>query len=152
MRASRKTAVATAIGAFLGCLGMAGTAVAAPAAPARDDAWRSVDVTFQNYSPFTLDRSAYSLPHGMWASFPPEHLAPGHYSHWRSESDGFATGTEGSADYATAAGNVSLYWDNPAFGSNRYSCNVPATLTCTQVGGDGNNAWVTFILLPRLQD
>jgi hypothetical protein len=120
-----------------------------PGQPAGADAAtaaRSVAVTFKNFTALTLTRSSWSMSHGIWTVLPPETIQPVTSAFWKSESNGFATGTEGRVTYNTASGTVRVTWNNPYVGSNGYSCQVPAGFTCNRLGGSGNNANVTFLL------
>lgn len=89
-----------------------------------------------------------NLPHGIWVIVPPEVIPPGGTGVFESESDGFATGTEGSVQYSIdrSSNIVGLSWDNPYVGSNSYGHTQPAGYTISQQGGGGDNANVTFTL------
>ncbi|MBW5481926.1 Crystal protein ET79 [Streptomyces bambusae] len=110
-------------------------------------AQRSTHVTLQNRTEEQMDRTSSSLKHGTWSHnmLPPDVVYPMSNSAWQSESNGFMTGTEGTAVYNMyAVGNVSISWNNPYVGSNDYSCDVPTGYTCERDGGGGDNAQVTF--------
>ena len=113
----------------------------------------SVNVTLVNTTSATLTLTTFSLAHGEWcnsglATPPPQMTKTGS---WCSESDGFATGTQGLAVYQIGADpseTVAISWDDPAIGSNSYSavCST-ANFDCTFTGGDdGDNASVLFTL------
>ncbi|MBO8190622.1 hypothetical protein ITI46_02720 [Streptomyces oryzae] len=121
---------------------------------------RSTHVTLENRAgSFNLRRTSQGLDHGEWTTKPP--LLIGDRGEWESESNGFATGTEGSVTYqledvdGVRMGEVSLHWDNPFIGSNSYGESVtPAAadpagqgFSIVHVGGKGNNSHVTFQLL-----
>jgi Bacterial tandem repeat domain 1 len=121
---------------------------------------RSVRVTFQNKAGrFNLRRTAMTLDHGEWTTEPP--LLMGDRGEWASESAGFATGTEGRVTYqieddvGNRVGELGLHWDNPFVGSNSYDESVAPRATSpidqgfsvVHVGGGGNDANVTFMLL-----
>ncbi|MYQ48944.1 Crystal protein ET79 [Streptomyces sp. SID4985] len=122
--------------------------VARAAAVARTaSAARSTRVTLTNYSGRSFVRTGASLSHGIWSenTLPPSLINPSDSGSWQSESDGFLTGTEGRATYTmSGGGTVSVGWDNPFSGHNSYSCDVSAGFACDRVGGDGDNARVTF--------
>jgi len=124
---------------------------------------RSVDIYFENYLnfPLSLKQDSLQLQHGIWDSYPPQKIAaieggvPGK-AHWETESDGFATGTQGSCVYAfsdTTSGQIcyiNISWDDPYSGSNAYSITTDsASATVAYSGGGGDNAAVTFTVKPR---
>ncbi|GLW73501.1 hypothetical protein Kpho02_58000 [Kitasatospora phosalacinea] len=139
---------------------LAGTATAAPAgasSPAATTsaiAARSTVVKLNNWTGCTLTREGWSLAHGIWSLEPPVRIADQQQGFWASESNGFATGTEGTVRFfsencANPVLNgriVQLHWNNPYVGSNSYDSNgtdlkfyVPKPS-----GGSGNNAVVEF--------
>ncbi|GAA0321585.1 hypothetical protein GCM10010302_70940 [Streptomyces polychromogenes] len=108
---------------------------------------RSVRVTVVNNSGALLARTGAGLDHGIWSgdNLPPSVMNNGARSRWQSESDGFATGTEGYAEYQmSGGGKVVFRWDNPFSGGNSYDCQVPAGHSCAKAGGGGKNADVVF--------
>ncbi len=113
------------------------------------DAFRSVDVTFRNLSNQALTKINQDRPHGIWVTEPPAMIAPGAVVHWRSESQGFNTGTEAWVLYRMPNGaQVRLWWDNPAEGTNNYDIATPAGFEGEHIGGVGNNANVELVLRP----
>ncbi|MFM2485255.1 aegerolysin family protein [Celerinatantimonas yamalensis] len=112
---------------------------------------RSTVVKFQNETDLTLTRSNAELPHGVWSSnmYPPETVEANSTVTWESESDGFMTGTEGTASYNESNITITINWDNPFVGDNSYSCSSSDnTYTIHQESGTGggDNATVTFTL------
>ncbi|MEV0413186.1 Crystal protein ET79 [Streptomyces sp. NPDC050448] len=108
---------------------------------------RSTVVRVINNSGTLLARTGAGLSHGIWTgnNLPPSLINPGANTSWESESEGVMTGTEGYANYTMAGGGtVSIRWDNPFSGSNKYQCQVPAPHRCITSGGGGDNAFVTF--------
>ncbi|MFE6747205.1 Crystal protein ET79 [Kitasatospora purpeofusca] len=108
---------------------------------------RSVKVNVYNYSGALLGRIGAGLDGGIWTgnSLPPSAINNGDRARWQSESEGFATGTQGSAEYLlSGGGKVTFRWNNPFAGSNSYSCEVPPGHSCATAGGGGKNAEVTF--------
>jgi hypothetical protein len=152
----RKFLVLAAVAAAL-TTGLTGTAQAADSssavrqAPAGASAARSVDFNLKNDTNLVLSRAWWNLPHGIWSVLPPETVYPGTWGYWRSESDGFSTGTQGSVTYSTSVGDVYLYWNNPYVGGNSFMCRVPTGYACTAVpgSGGGNNPRPTFYLHRR---
>lgn len=119
---------------------------------------RSVQVNFENYldSNLSLNPNSVVLDHGIWDSQPPSSIpkaeggAPGKGS-WTTESNGFATGTEGSCTYAFYDSRteqvfyIDIHWDNPFTGSNAYSISTGCnSVDVSYSGGSGDNATVTF--------
>lgn len=125
---------------------------------------RSVDVYFENYLNYglSLKQDSLNLDHGIWDIYPPQKIVPADAAknpgkaHWKTESDGFATGTEGSCTYAfydTVAEQIcyiNIHWDDPYAGSNQYDINTDsASAKVSYSGGGGDNASVTFKIEPR---
>ncbi|KAA6222247.1 Crystal protein ET79 [Streptomyces albofaciens JCM 4342] len=108
---------------------------------------RSTQVKVVNETDTLLARSGAGLSHGIWSgdNLPPSLIKPHEWASWKSESDGFATGTEGWAEYLMSGGSkLIVRWNNPFAGSNSYSCEPPPGRSCSQSGGGGNNAKVVF--------
>jgi len=123
--------------------------------PSPQDAKRSVIVKVQNKSSATLFLGNASLSHGIWSDnmYPPNQIMPGANIQFASESQGFATGTQGDALYTAIDlnnsqnnGPVQLHWDNPFSGSNSYGQSQPWFLRVTPSGGGGNNATWTITI------
>jgi hypothetical protein len=120
---------------------------------------RSTQVKLTNQAGrFNLIKTSQSLEHGEFTTEPPAII--GNEGDWRSESDGFATGTEGHVHYRIETdegepiGTLNLHWDNPFIGSNSYDQSVSPQATdggdgfsVGHLGGDGNDASVEFLLL-----
>ncbi len=121
---------------------------------------RSFFITIQNFTGRVWQRSGLGLAHGIWSNndalIPPEQLQritldndgnaiPG-VVQFCSESDGFATGTEGFVEYQSDVGILHVGWDNPFVGSNGFGVNVPDGFTNTFGDISGNDANVTVIL------
>jgi hypothetical protein len=72
-----------------------------------------------------------------------------------SESNGVATGTEGSVRYGSdSGGELAFHWDNPFAGRNSYAQAAPDGCGLCFSGGTGNNAeldqqLVTAARLPK---
>lgn len=113
---------------------------------------RSVQILFNNNTNSALTLQSATLQHGVWTQndTPPATIAAGAQNvPFGSESDGTATGTQGTVVYQMGTvGTVTLNWDDPFSGSNSYSSSVPPGFACPFIGGDGNNANVTFTLSP----
>ncbi|WP_036254404.1 hypothetical protein [Methylobacter sp. BBA5.1] len=77
--------------------------------------------------------------HGQFTDpwYPPAVIAPGSIGQWRSESDGFMTGTEGNVRYSTSVPDadgghtefIEVHWDNPFIGQNNASISVVEDFT-----------------------
>jgi Kelch motif len=111
---------------------------------------RSTQVILVNDTGFTLSLTGSDLSHGEWSSGaePPGTIGANSTVSWQSESDGIATGTEGTADFDVVSTGASLHfhWDNPFVGSNSYDEKGPIGLTLERSGGGGDNATVTWVL------
>jgi hypothetical protein len=113
---------------------------------------RSVTVTFNNNTSQSFVLSNAALQGGAWSQnmYPPRQLAPGQTVTWESESNGFATGTQGIVTYSAqgGAGQAVVSWDDPFSGDNAYTQLATGPYQIVRSGGDGNNANVTFTLSP----
>jgi hypothetical protein len=118
-------------------------------------AFISVTVTFINQTPSTLQLVSTELDHGQWDSMPPNSISPGASATWKTESNGFATGTEGRATYQI--GNdptlqTTLHWDDPFVdtpfgGTNTFDESAPAGYVASANGPDeGNNISAAFAI------
>ncbi|MEV7176355.1 hypothetical protein [Kitasatospora sp. NPDC093679] len=145
-------------------LGAAGSASAADTArtakgakaaeaPALASAARSVNVSFSNWTGCTLTREEWGLSHGIWTAQPPVRIYDQGTGSWASESNGFATGTEGyarffsenCADPVLNGRLVRVHWNDPYAGSNSYdSSGTDLKFYVSRSGGSGNNASVRF--------
>jgi hypothetical protein len=111
---------------------------------------RSVFVNLVNRSDAVLIRTAFSLSHGIWTHEPPLRIEAGAKQTWQSESDGFATGTEGEVTYdiqpvaGQSDGTAHFHWDNPFIGSNSFDEATPVLYKADRSGGDGDNATVDW--------
>lgn len=107
---------------------------------------RSVEVKVANQTGEALTCGDVTLDGGEWASYPPDTIQPDQVARWRTQSNGFMTGTEGRATFAigSSQATVKLWWNNPYVGSNGYSCTVSAGYKCSRDGGSGNDSSVTF--------
>ena len=65
---------------------------------------RSTAISLHNETGFDLIKPEIDLPHGQWIDpwQPPSRIAAQSVGEFRSESDGFITGTEGSVRYLRA--------------------------------------------------
>jgi len=79
-------------GALLIVMGLLAVSPSAHAAPMATAA-RSVSVTFRNQTQYTLHNRTYQVMSGIWTLHPPEYILPGQEGYWRTESNGFMTGT-----------------------------------------------------------
>ncbi|MBA1158264.1 hypothetical protein [Microvirga mediterraneensis] len=135
---------------------------------------RSVHCFFKNLTDETLVRESEHLDHGIYTDpwFPPQTVAPKAVGEWRTESDGFMTGTEGRARYRISSGAgtefIDLWWDNPFIGGNESSIKIVEDFSgdpsevfegANQIDGapppnwvkmtDGDvEAWIDAILFP----
>jgi hypothetical protein len=104
-----------------------------------------------NRTPHTLTQTVANLDHGQWTdpNEPPAVISPGATVFIESESDGTATGTEGTIRYSSdSGGELYFHWDNPFAGVNSYLQTAPAGCGLCFSGGTGNNAVVDLQLVP----
>jgi hypothetical protein len=93
---------------------------------------RSAQINFANRTSQTLvlPPNGATLSGGEWSPelMPPSSISANSEVTWQSESDGFLTGTQGTAVYVfQGAGttiSVIVSWDNPYDGSSTYSAVV----------------------------
>ena len=117
---------------------------------------RSFHIRLVNATGGPLTRNSFGLSHGVWSSnnsaVPPAQILPGHAGNWQSESNGVATGTEGTADYSASNGVINIHWDDPYFGSNSLDVAVPAGIQQSHGDISGNDAAVEIILTGGIID
>ncbi|WP_157882222.1 OmpL47-type beta-barrel domain-containing protein [Streptomyces rubellomurinus] len=124
-----------------------GFGTAPPPAEAAVRAARSTTIVLNNTSDRALVLTNHYLDHGIWTHEPPARIEAGATASWESESNGFMTGTEGSAFFAIdgeRGPDLRIHWDNPFYLSNSYSETVPSGYKINRDGGDGNNATATY--------
>lgn len=81
-------------------------------------------VQLDNRTKLRFHRESMSLGHGEWITFPPEQIGPGEKPEWRSDSNGFLTGTEGKVVYVSEDDpfvKLEVYWMLPFSGSSAQS-------------------------------
>ncbi|WP_051943021.1 hypothetical protein [Streptacidiphilus rugosus] len=134
----------------------AGAASAARGVAATDNApARSVFVEVDNWTQCEMDFVGADLSHGIWTgvNWPPAVITNSTWGVWGSESNGVATGTEGTATYqlfhcVNPANNykwVAFHWDDPFVGANSYdNKGTSSGVKITRSGGSGDNAVVSF--------
>jgi len=108
---------------------------------------RSVTLILKNASSSHIYFQGGSLSGGEWDVLPPPSIPAGSLLAWTSQSDGFLTGTQGTASFNTSAGLpavLTINWDNPYVGSNSYSANAASPFNVSWQGGGGDNAIVVF--------
>lgn len=115
-------------------------------------ATRSTRILFHNQTNYSLVKIEEGLQHGEWTNpwKPPDLISPNNNTEWRSESDGLATGTEGSVKYGINNGedaSVYIHWDNPFSGTNKYHQFTGDKFEVFHTGGSGDNATVEFTLM-----
>lgn len=118
---------------------------------------RSVRIIFKNLTTDSLTRKSMGLSHGIWSDndsdSPPETITPKNSVMWESESDGFATGTEGFVSYKSDSWNghlLTIKWDNPFVGSNEFSVDPPPGYDSNHTPISSNNATVTVLFYPHV--
>lgn len=115
-------------------------------------AQRSVIIVINNQTSQDLAFSSVNYPHGAPVSPPPQSI-PAHTSSlaWEVDSDGLATGVEGTVIYhfqSDSSKLVSLYFDDPFVGDDVFSGQAPAGYSVSTTVTGGNNASVVYTLSP----
>ncbi|MCC8379646.1 MULTISPECIES: aegerolysin family protein [unclassified Xenorhabdus] len=117
-----------------------------------DPSARSADITIYNKTNKTLRISSMELFHGQWAHEPPYNIFSNSSGYFRSESNGFLTGTEGIVEYKFRdnSSTFTIHWDIPYLWilSNSYEINSSsASYKISREGGDhGNNVHVKITI------
>ena len=112
---------------------------------------RSTLIRLHNRTLNVLTRTDANLDHGQWTdpNQPPAVILPGTTVFIESESDGTATGTEGTVRYASNnGGELYFHWDNPFAGVNSYAQSAPTACGLCFSDGTGNNAVLDLYLVP----
>ena len=112
---------------------------------------RSTLIKIQNNTNATLTRTSASLSAGEWTEnmYPPDTISANGTATFQAESDGFATGDQGSVNYQVgSAGQLQINFDDPFSGSNGYSVSAPSGYSASYTGGDGNNGAIVVTLTP----
>lgn len=122
---------------------------------------RSFLVDIQNWTGTHFSLVEKHLDHGQWpdndSATPPAKIPvfqpgetgyplPGQCS-FSSESDGFATGTQGGCTYKSDKGDLSINWDNPFSGSNSFSASAPSEFRLVWGNISGDNASVILEII-----
>lgn len=107
---------------------------------------RSTHVVIKNNTERTMTFVSGTAKHGIVTNKPPRYIAPGATGELRAESNGFATGTEGSVVYKLdgIGGTATFYWDNPFAGSNSANGSGPPGFQVEMIGDKGNRTLVFF--------
>ncbi len=129
---------------------------------------RSVQVILMNKTSNELQRESFHVTHGIFSSFPPSAVQPFSQVEWVSESNGFLTGTAGSASYHVLfiekgddqvfidvpdVNHLSLSWTNPFVGTNVYRQSVGKRgFEVHRSGGADDHATVVFTMRHTSQD
>lgn len=100
---------------------------------------RSVQCQLSNQTDAPFHYVSDHHEHGQFTDpwYPPAVIEPGAIGEWRTESDGFMTGTEGNVRYSTSVPDangghvefIECHWDNPFIGSNNSSISVVEDFT-----------------------
>ena len=120
------------------CLGLVAPTVVAAA--------RSTHVVIKNNTGHNMTFVSGSAKHGVVTQKPPRTIAAGAVGEFFAESNGVATGTEGSVVYRldTVNGNATFNWDNPFVGSNSAGGAAPNGLAIEVIGDKGNRTLAFF--------
>ncbi|MFX0573313.1 hypothetical protein [Nocardia nepalensis] len=119
-------------------------------------AQRSYWIKAYNLTGQELTQKSKELDHGIWSDngqdTPPDVFKSAAKAEWGSESDGFATGTEGNVIFSLngGGGQFEIYWDNPYVGSDQTWVTAPKGYTYVKDDSGGNNATLKVTLMPDL--
>lgn len=108
---------------------------------------RSVQIFVVNNTGQTLTLQSTQLAHGIWGTPPPPTI--GNNANFEAESEGTATGCQGSVVYqigTVQSQTVTMLFDNPFVGSDAFSavCTPANAFSCAVTSNGGNNASVTY--------
>eukprot|EP00029_Vermamoeba_vermiformis_P002685 TRINITY_DN1305_c0_g1_i1.p2 TRINITY_DN1305_c0_g1~~TRINITY_DN1305_c0_g1_i1.p2 ORF type:complete len:1388 (+),score=391.80 TRINITY_DN1305_c0_g1_i1:4484-8647(+) len=93
-------------------------------------AYKSVEVTIMNDTPFDLKRSDTVLKHGFWGRIPPEKIATGADISFGTGSNSRLSGTEAYVSYEVSwteedgtqvSDILTLFWNNPILSSAKFN-------------------------------
>ncbi|KAF4432601.1 Lipase [Fusarium acutatum] len=112
---------------------------------------RSVYGTITNNTSVELTLGPSSLSHGIWSDnlLPFTVIAPGQSGTFQAESDGLLTGTAGELGYNSIAGAFTFTFDNAYAGGTGYTQSAPNGFAISLQGGDGHNAYVTWVIITQ---
>jgi len=107
---------------------------------------RSVKVIIKNDTDRNMTFISGKAAHGKVTKSPPRRIPPSGFGELFAESDGVATGTEGTVTYRLDAvnGTAAFHWDNPFVGSNSANGSAPHGYQVSQIGDKGNRTLVFF--------
>lgn len=111
-------------------------------------AHRSATITIINFTELELKRTKEYLSHGIWTTneLPPETISSLSDISFESESNGFLTGTQGSATYSCPEGDFVFNWDVPWDGSNEFSRTFPDSYKVKQTASGNLNAGIIWVI------
>ncbi|TWB09188.1 hypothetical protein FBZ89_1453 [Nitrospirillum amazonense] len=100
---------------------------------------RSTTWTILNATAFDFTLVSATATGGVFAVSAPNVIKSGESGSFRAESDGFATGDEGTVIYSIPDGHFSFYFDNPFIGSDDYSVTPPPSYNASTSETTGND-------------
>ncbi|OJJ42650.1 hypothetical protein ASPZODRAFT_137037 [Penicilliopsis zonata CBS 506.65] len=112
---------------------------------------RSVVVVVNNFTSNELKRISVDMVHGILTpnNPPPETISANGPGSFEVESQGAATGVEGTIKYKIDdSTDLIIYIDNPFIGSNSYNVTTTGSdeYEAPYVGGNGDNATISVTL------
>lgn len=107
---------------------------------------RSTHIIIKNNTNHRMIGTNIEIKHGKLTSKPPRTIEPGSIGEWGAESNGIATGTEGSVTYRLdgISGTSIFNWDNPFVGSNSANGSGSSGFKIDTIGNKGNRTLVFF--------
>ena len=120
------------------------------------DAWasaRTTEVLIENRTDKPLVGDSITVDHGEVTTRPPRTIAPGQTGRLVAESNGVATGNEGTVRYKLQGvpGEASFHWDNPFAGSNSFSSSAPGGFASDHTIGHADHTVVFFFIRSAAQ-
>jgi hypothetical protein len=114
---------------------------------------RTVEVIIENRTDKRLVGIDVGTTHGEITTRPPQYILPGQTGRLVAESNGFATGTEGTVKYRLegVAGEASFHFDNPFAGSNSFDSSAPDGYATDHTIGHSDHTVVFFFIRSATQ-
>ncbi len=114
---------------------------------------RSTNITVINNTGCDLVLVRNELFKGKWSvnSIPPSLINVGNIGIWQSENDTTLSGTKGIVQYLIkdSKNKLTIEWNNPIWGLNRYKISILEYFQVKRLGGIGNNAMIAITILAK---
>jgi len=109
---------------------------------------RTTEVVIENRTDQPLVGDSITVNHGEITKQPPKTIAPGQTGRLVADSNGIATGNEGTVRYKLpgGAGIALFHWDNPFTGTNSFDSSAPSGYATDHTIGHANHTVVFFFV------